>query len=174
MKILLFLLTGFCSLVSAGVPLPAPYSIAELKRNGYVKINEPYAKTLLEFDKYNVVKNENDKYACDISMSKCINYDVMVPEGFNKDRGWTGYKLYFEYECLLCSFTFWDLSLSGGYGSLEKRFYMASGDTKGMLYTLSWGDERYIKDLQCATHAFDNSVRGKLNEIADKLESCEK
>jgi hypothetical protein len=99
------------------------------------------------------------------------------------DKGWTGVKEFFDDESLgICSFTLYNMTLS--HGSVEigddaveykvnkkpGTIVVSGSNLSGFLYYVSWYDETYIHELECATSSFDKKMVNKMTSYGTVID----
>jgi hypothetical protein len=100
------------------------------------------------------------------------------------DKGWTGVKEFFESEELgVCSFTLYNMALSHGNvrvsdDSVNYKINKKVGTTEvygskltGINYNVSWYDNTYIHELDCASLTYDKSMLDKMFVFASQVDT---
>lgn len=106
-----------------------------------------------------------------------------APAGTYIKAGWTGVREFFEDKDLgICSITLFHLQSSNMSIKINADVvsyvvnnlpttYEAEGSNKsGFIYTLSWVDPTFSKDLECAKMTFDKGMKKKLVDLANNIE----
>jgi hypothetical protein len=99
------------------------------------------------------------------------------------DKGWTGVKEFFDDENLgICSFTLYNMVLSHGYVEIgddaveykvNKKpgtIVVSGSNLSGFLYYVSWYDNTYIHQLECATSSYDKKIVNKMTSYGTVID----
>lgn len=153
------------------------------------KIDEENLKTISSNN--NPLDTHLKKSISDVKVAfpfKGINIDEKNIIGFAamgtyvKD-GWTGIAEYFKDNLAgICSYDLLDMNLSQGSELIALEavtYYVNSKPTlitikgsneSGFIYDVSWNDEKYSHDLECANMKFDKSITAHMLSLAEKID----
>lgn len=158
---------------------------AQQNTNGFIKIKSERAQELISLSHTLKAQKLIDmpKFAFDFPSMPNVENLGYYPTGTIRDGKWTGGVQLFKSKIGMCSLTVNAIKHSHGSVHLAEEVvrydvhskptmeFVSGTDKTGYTYVVSWFDDTYFRDLECAT---DKYKAGTLSAVVALAESCDK